>query len=1411
MNISELKNKIEEKVQNGTLTLKAAALSSPNIQQVINDYFSNNELIITDAQVSASDSSVTVNGKIDFLSISNVGSSAVFSIIDAEAALELTVPLSAGWTFSQSFPTLKGGLLDDLVMSVPEFLLISHSQAKPEILKKGLNFQGQITHGLPEPVSHFLSGTVSLSGAIQLEKNGPKVDLWLSKSINLDFGTLKLPAVTCGLSTLPVPLAPGTGVNKCYQIINFASNIPISKDQLSISGSYSIFNKSLIIDASNQSLPLSAGIQSIFKLIGWTPDITWPSDTFLDDICLNSLSLITQFDPVSLQSFSFGIECNADWAFIPNKVELEKICVGIWINDPLIPKSRTYGGQIYGQFLLGRKSGAVIDLYAQMSPSGTKHSWTFSGSTQPGTKIDMGSVFLDIQSKFGITLPKVLLKFILKDIDLEFNTASSEVSGYLTVDFMIDNKPIEIVITTLISKSGSSYLPVVTGKMLIGTSLFNFTFSAKDEVTIKGKWSDPANPLEFSDIAIAFGFTPPDIPEGLDLGLTSAELTYDFTNSTLVIEADSKNYGKAVFVAYKNSTTEKWQFYFGLLIGKSINLSNLPLIDKVLSDKEKIEISGLQVVVGSAPLIPGNKADKKEIDLINNLIGKDYPNIPAQGLPGTIALSAQFDFGGMIIPLNIGTPAKKTHQTLQSGAALQEVSDTFVGTASGSNQDTVPQPVKSADGATWFKIQKNFGPVNFQKIGVKYKDGVLWFLIDASITAAGLQISVIGLSVGSPLSTFSPEFNIEGLGIDYSNASVTISGAFDKLPAKAPVTLEFSGSATIQLEEFGISAVGAYSQFDNQTSMFVFANIEGSFGGPGFFFVTGFCGGFGYNSKLRIPSQDEIYQYPFVASLSDPKVFGKNPSPTSALQKIMGGDKPWVAPSVGDIWMSVGVKFTTYKLVNSTALVVAEFGDKFLLSLIGLSQARFPMEGPTVYAYVELQLEAIFNPGEGIVSFSAVLSPNSYVLDKACHLTGGFALYFWYGPSQYAGDFVLTLGGYSPYFNPPAHYPLEPRLGFNWALDTSISISGGLYFALTPAAVMAGGDLSATYHSGNLKAWFDMYADIIIWYNPFHFIADIGINVGASYKVDLLFCSATISVELGADLTLWGPATGGTVTVHWFVISFTVGFGAGISEGKDKQLWSDFIKVLPSPDDAVKIVPLTGLLGGPVPAKNGDGSTLQSEKAEKPWIVRADSFQFTTNSSVPLTELYIGTDKKPVKTGSTLNIKPMKKTALTSKKTLTIVNKETGDNVLDSTWGIEFVTSSVPSALWGTGSPKELPGGDQLVADQLAGFQIKVPAPSLGTGTGKINIKEDLQYDPLYSGKNPLKQGLESLGPVPTDSLETIADIEQIMSVPVKNQRDAIYNTFTVLSLYGLTNSDLTDLAAHAGAMFSSEPLLIKS
>jgi hypothetical protein len=360
------------------------------------------------------------------------------------------------------------------------------------------------------------------------------------------------------------------------------------------------------------------------------------------------------------------------------------------------------------------------------------------------------------------------------------------------------------------------------------------------------------------------------------------------------------------------------------------------------------------------------------------------------------------------------------------------------------------------------------------------------------------------------------------------------------------------------------------------------------------------------------------------------------------------------------------------------------------------------------------------------------------------------------------------------------------------------------------------------FHDGNLQAWLTAWMDIVMWWNPFHFYATIGASVGASYKMDLLFTSKTFKVELGADLRLWGPETGGTARIHWWVISFTIDFGAGAPAPMDEaQTWDQFTKVLPDASDATKILPVKGLT--PSQPANGqiDGlSTVpQADRQSEPdptakWAVRSDGFQFTTHSAIPISHLYVGDQPKTLyASGATLNIRPMRRQGLDFFTQIYILRADGSEvNLLDPNhpWILEENRANLPTALWGSGGcANPIAGEQQLIEDQLVGLTITAPAPVNGYTPGNIDINEALRYDPLEPGTNPLRSGLQPSGPVPAPGDRTIALIAKVMDPDVKANRDGIFNSLTSLKVNRGANDSLADLAAAAGTLFSAEPLLI--
>jgi hypothetical protein len=79
---------------------------------------------------------------------------------------------------------------------------------------------------------------------------------------------------------------------------------------------------------------------------------------------------------------------------------------------------------------------------------------------------------------------------------------------------------------------------------------------------------------------------------------------------------------------------------------------------------------------------------------------------------------------------------------------------------------------------------------------------------------------------------------------------------------------------------------------------------------------------------------------------------------------------------------------------------------------------------------------------------------------------------------------------------------------------------------------------------GVLEAWFDAYADFLINYKPFHFMADGGLSVGVRFTLDLWLVTIHIGVEIGATLFIEGPPMHGTVHVDFWVFGFDINFGS---------------------------------------------------------------------------------------------------------------------------------------------------------------------------------------------------------------------------------------------------------------------------
>ena len=773
-----------------------------------------------------------------------------------------------------------------------------------------------------------------------------------------------------------------------------------------------------------------------------------------------------------------------------------------------------------------------------------------------------------------------------------------------------DTKPLTFIVGASFTKNHNSYTATVTTVYATTGSQKGFT-DVKGGLTVSSISSSDA----FADIAGLFGISI-TLPKALEEALSLQSLSFNYTPSnTQADPAVTANFyitattsiDKIVIAGAKPSAT--WLIFFGLEITQAVDLKNLPLVGSFINSHGGMSISDIQLVSTPAPL---TAADLKAF-----LLPSDFPQFPTDYTQLT---------AGYMVTATV-TADGDTHDLCLTNYSSSDYNDP--GTSAPS----------STDGQS---TNKTFGPVTLQKYNVSYSNGDVVFDLSGWISLGGISLTLEGLSVGIPIpfDNTAPSFHLNGMGVDIQKGELTISGGFVVVS-----TGDYMGAVNIQAGEFGLQAYGGYAATAPSASFFIFVNAEFPIGGPPFFFVDGIAGGLGINRAYKLPTTfSQLTNYPLLPGANNP-IPASDPGDMSAITKVLDNLSKYIYPEEGNYWVAAGLDVTSFEMIQLDAVLSVSFGVDLAVALMGSANMTLPVSEDPVdpLAFIAIDFEIAVDITKGIFTAMGELTPASYIYSGLAHLSGGFAFDIWFGGAN-EGNFVVSIGGYNPHFDKPSIYPTVPRLEIKWALGP-FSLYGKAYFALTPQMMMAGLEVGAHWSGGPVKAWFNIGCDFMMGWKPFFYEADVYVHLGGS--LHLLF---TVTIHVGAELTIWGPDFGGKADVH-FIIHFTVSFGSG-APSPPPLTWTEFKKTLPNsfPKPASSqwalstVQPNKGLLrqgailnaystseksptpGTPFSESANSVSGITSNLTDNTiynWVIDPNHFQFNILSTVPITQFAI--------------------------------------------------------------------------------------------------------------------------------------------------------------------------------------------
>lgn len=942
-----------------------------------------------------------------------------------------------------------------------------------------------------------------------------------------------------------------------------------------------------------------------------------------------------------------------------------------------------------------------------------------------------------IVEAYELTLPK----WLIDDGKFEALTNTEEnphtFDGTGTVEMQDGNPEMELKIILEKINETSPWEATLEGGVRMGPALFDVDFDGKSrnvsdpDDSFYGDWleSTPEDILTFSDLGEAFGFAPPEgIPEGLETGITSAKFAYNAKISVLVFTAtaDHDIFGGIALMVWRGDQPDgignELNFLFMVSFTDKITVPDSPVLD-VLMKMDLMAFHTPCLLLSSKPLKPETVVGLNEY-LRGDGERQDTFAFPDGGTGGKV--NSAFDLEVMGDKTPVGVTDKKEVESSRLQASPP-----------GAN----PQ----------VQVQKSHNGVTINRIGFEFEEGFIWASVDVTFALSKITFRMMDFMVGVNLVDKSVQYRLHGINVGYKSTAMTLSGGLygtiDPVDFVGQVRLRGIGGLNLSL----LMGVSYDVDGNDLFSIFGFGMMERTIVNTNpKFRIDGFALGMGVHRDLILPTMDKMNEFPLVsAALSVTNTSLPNPFEGAELpSEFLLPMLQYVPTAPGKGWGAGGIAFTLFQTINCFAMLSFVVQEKPKFMVVGFARTTFPPNSPvkTAIANVEMMLKAEIYPEDGFFGIQGELTPLSFVIFHDCLLTGGFALNAWFS-GEHKGEFILTVGGYHPAFPAPDHYPSVPRVGFICQLGEAIQIKGGCFFALTSAAIMAGGYLQATWSAGPIRAWFNFEAAFLVMWDPLFYDITARIHIGGEINVWIIV-QLTIDFELGLELHLWGPEFSGEATIHLAVISFTLEFGAGASQEPPALSYSEFEeKFLPDvPDesagrntkekDVLKLELKEGLL-------------REVNRPDLDWVVDPEHFHLTAISMIPAKDSslqgeQVG-DNLDDNWAKAFGIAPMKLDPDDFQSSLTLT-LDSDDS--ESIFEVEAELDNASAGLWAK-DPLADPVNNTTIPQALIGYSIKPSRIEAGS-TLQIDVQSllfDEDTEPSGAYWNAANLGSSQFGP----------------------------------------------------------------